>query len=384
MTINPIHTKADLRFGRDLDRSTSSPNIHGKCVRPPHGWGMLMSYQLRQSHAHDDMRVETANDEQYEPRAVGGYRILRCLGRGGMSSVYLGYAPDTLTAAAVKVPARHLSIRSAALSRFHRESRISRSLSHPCLVRGLQSGFDHISDSHYLSMEYVEGWSVKAAIDLHGPLPIGTAVAIAVDVCRALEYLNSLDYVHRDVKPENILIDRVGRAKLADLGLAKRLSGDDGLTADNQRVGTLAYMPPEQIANAGLADGRSDLFALAATMFHMVTGRVPYTGTSHEEMMAERHPSTRPTILKDRPTAPLALDALIATGLAPLPADRIESAADFADRLVGLGLKPQSPDVWSLLSDIKFQPNGDCSDSPTRLWQAAGGSNQPVIPQEAR
>ncbi len=209
------------------------------------------------------------------PATVGRYRLLRLIGVGGMSEVYLGYDPADGSSVAVKVLAAHLSREKQFVNRFYREARLSRELTHPSLIRGFTFGFDPETDKHYLAMEYVDGPTAKAVLDAVGPWPVATAVRAASEVAAALDYLHARQLVHRDVKPENILLTRDGPAKLADLGLAKRLSGDSQLTAANQGVGTPSYMPHEQAANAALVDARSDVFALGATLLHLLTGEVP-------------------------------------------------------------------------------------------------------------
>lgn len=315
-------------------------------------------------------RSATPTTDQYEPRFVAGYKILRRLARGGMGSVFLGYDPETLSPAAVKVLAPHLASLPQHVARFHREARMSRHLSHPCLVRGLTSGYDETLACHYLTMEYIDGPTVKSILALHGRLPVGWAVRIALSVCQALDYLHQHDYVHRDVKPDNILVTRNGTAKLGDLGLAKRLEGDANLTAANQGVGTPQYMSCEQVLNPGLVDGRSDIFSLGASLFHMLTGRVAFVATDREEMVGERS-QPPPSIRSECPELPVTLDRIITRCLVLNPQDRYAKITDLAACLTSTGLAATDESEWVELSESAISSTALDTEHPTRLATAA-------------
>src|SRR5262249_5539932 len=151
---------------------------------------------------------------------------------------------------AVKLLADHLAHSREYVNRFYREARLSRLLSHPNIVRGLAAGFDPAVGKHYLVLEYVDGPTAHTALAAHGPFAVGVAVRIGIHTGRALASPPARQYVHRDVKPDNVLLHPDGAAKLADLGLAKRLNDDAQLTAVAQGVGTSYYMAYEQALNA--------------------------------------------------------------------------------------------------------------------------------------
>jgi serine/threonine-protein kinase len=251
-----------------------------------------------------------------------------------MSRVYLGYSHDTGGPVAVKVLANHLSGSQQFVDRFYREAVLSRTLAHPALVRGIAHGFDPTAAAHYLALEFIDGPTARAVVVNTGRLPVAVAVRVTADVATALGYLHDRGYVHRDVKPENVLLQPAPPAKLGDLGLAKRTADDAALTAVNQGVGTPHYMSYEQSLNAALVDGRSDVFSLGATLYHLLTGQVPYPDS-------ERRPDSRLAAVLPAsrvcPEVPLALDLVLERMLAADPRRRYQTAADVIKALAAAG-----------------------------------------------
>jgi len=210
-----------------------------------------------------------------ELRSFGRYRLLRELGNGGMSAVYLAYDPDERRPVALKVLADHLTHDRASTARFLREAKIGQSVQFAHVVRTFAGDRDAVTGRHFLVLEYVDGPSCQFLLDRTGPLAVRDAARIALDMAMALEYLHHRRLVHRDIKPGNILVTTSGVAKLSDLGLVKHLDENSDLTAIHQGFGTSWYMPYEQMQNAKLVDGRSDIYALGATLYHLLTGAVP-------------------------------------------------------------------------------------------------------------
>jgi serine/threonine-protein kinase len=276
-------------------------------------------------------------------RSLAGFRILRKLGEGGMGAVYLAYQEDGHRQVAVKVLAEALASSKAYLDRFYREARSGALLSHVNIVRNLDAGRDEATGLHYLVLEYVDGPSARELLDRHGRLAVPDAVHIALDIARALEHAHSRNVVHRDIKPDNILLTRSGLAKLADLGLAKRTDEASHLTAARQGFGTPYYMPYEQAWNARHADGRSDIYALGATLYHLLTGEVPFPGDSHVEIMHKKDGGYFVPAGDVNPDVPPALDQLLDKMMARDPGDRYQTASELIIDLERCGLAPAMP-----------------------------------------
>ena len=245
-----------------------------------------------------------------------------------MGEVYLGWKEGDGTQVAVKVLNDQLAGSQGYIDRFYREAKSGKLLNHPNIVRTLDYGQDDKTHKHYLVLEYVDGPSAHALLDRFGRLSVGDAVHIALDVARALEHAHSRNIVHRDIKPDNILITRSGVAKLADLGLAKRTDEASHLTATRQGFGTTPYMPYEQAINARKADGRSDIYALGATLYHLCTGVVPFPGDNHLDVVEKKRLGDFPPASSLIADAPPALDALLARMMAREPRDRYQTASE--------------------------------------------------------
>jgi len=272
-----------------------------------------------------------------------------------MSEVYLGYDEERACPVAVKVLPDDLAKNSTYVDRFRREAEIGQLIEHPNIVRCFEAGLDHGLHRHFLVMEFVKGQSAQARLEKLGPLPLAEATRIVLDIARALEELHHRHYVHRDVKPGNILIGEDGRAKLADLGVAKLLTDASELTTLDQGIGTPYYMPWEQTLNAGLVDQRSDLFALGATYYHLVTGRVPFPGKDVASVARLKEMGSFPAARTFDPSLPRSLDTILAKLLALMPGDRFQNAAQLIDVLAVSGLASEVT-AGSPLADTDLPP----------------------------
>jgi eukaryotic-like serine/threonine-protein kinase len=275
---------------------------------------------------------------QEAPVSIGGYRILRPLGEGAMSVVYLGYDLHNLRHVAVKVLADHLAANKQFVNRFYREAQLSKQTHHTNIVRGLDFGFDHSAQKHYLVLEYIDGLNAADWLKIRGPLRIDHVIRIGIQIADALQHLHLCRLIHRDVKPENLLLSADGSAKLADLGLAKHFECNADLTTTDQGVGTPHYMPYEQAVNGELVDHRSDLFALGATMYHLLTGRLPFRGDTHEEIVHEKQMDAYCPAREHFPEVPAILDMVLAQALTRDPRARYQTATEFIAALSSIAL----------------------------------------------
>jgi serine/threonine-protein kinase len=215
---------------------------------------------------------------------IPGYKLLKPLGSGGQASVYKAVQLSMKRPVAVKVIFPERGVPEIELGRFLREARVLAKLRHESIVQAIDYG-EH-GGVRYLVMEFVEGVTVLELLETEGALGRRRALEIALQVCAALEHAAGLGVIHRDVKPANIVITKANRAVLVDFGLARPETGDFQLTMTGTTVGTPHYMSPEQIRGDENLDHRGDIYALGSTLFHMLTGRVPFPAKSKLEIMA--------------------------------------------------------------------------------------------------
>jgi len=271
-------------------------------------------------------------------RALGNYRLLRLLGTGGMSDVYLAHAERNGQLVAVKVLADRLMANQSFINRFLHEGSLGRELKHPNIVRALDFGRDAATGKYFIVMEYIDGPTAQERLEQEGRLTVADAALAIVDIGRGLEQMHHHGYVHRDIKPGNIIIGRDGTAKLIDLGVAKKLDNSSQLTALDQGVGTPYYMPWEQGMNSNLVDARSDVFALGATFYHLLTGQVPFPGDDELTIARHKNEGNYLPVRAHNRQLPAILDTLIDRMLAKDPRKRFGSALEVVETLSASGL----------------------------------------------
>ena len=229
-------------------------------------------------------RVMPEVEEQKVRRQIPGYQILGTLGKGAMATVYKAKQLSLDRTVAVKVLPKKYMKNQEFIDRFYAEGRAAAKLNHPNIVGALDVG--RAGDTHYFVMEYVKGASVFEELQAKGKYSEEDAVRIGMQVAKALDHAHAAGFIHRDVKPKNVMITTDGEAKLADMGLARALS--DREAAENEAgkaFGTPYYISPEQIRGEVDVDFRADIYGLGATMYHMVTGQVPFDGPNPSAVM---------------------------------------------------------------------------------------------------
>jgi serine/threonine-protein kinase len=272
------------------------------------------------------------------PVLAGRYEILGLIGAGGMGNVYRARDQELGDTLALKMLRPEIVAAPGALERFRREVRLARKVTHPNVARVFDIGDDH--GTKFLTMELVEGESLGALLERETRLSVPRAVAIARAVCAGLAAAHEADVIHRDLKPDNVLLGKDSRVVITDFGLARAASVDEGLPAAMstgrsvvQFSGTPAYIAPEQLDQSDVVDARADIFALGAVLFEMLTGQWPWQGNSPFALAAARLLMPTPDPRDLRPNLPAALAEAVLRAMARRPEDRFASAAELAAAL---------------------------------------------------
>jgi eukaryotic-like serine/threonine-protein kinase len=253
----------------------------------------------------------------------GRYRLESKLGSGGMSTVYLA-SDDTLERqVAVKVLHAEISDQPDQIERFRREARAVAKLSHPNVVSVIDAGQD--AGHPYIVFEYIDGETLKQRIERLGRLPLDEAAAYAIEVGRGLAAAHRRKLVHRDVKPQNVLIDPDGRARVTDFGIARSLEAK-GLTATGRVLGTTDYVAPEQAMGQAI-DARSDIYSLGVLLYEMLTGEVPFHAETQVGVAMKHVNEPLPAVETRRPEVSAALAAVIEKATAKNPDQRYATIA---------------------------------------------------------
>jgi eukaryotic-like serine/threonine-protein kinase len=259
----------------------------------------------------------------------GRYQLEAKLGSGGMSTVYLARDQTLDRPVAVKVMHREMSEQADQLERFRQEARSVAKFSHPNVVSVIDAGED--GGHPYIVFEYIEGETLKQRISRHGALDPQEAIAYAIEVARGLSVAHARHMVHRDIKPQNILIDAEGRAKLTDFGISRQLE-QDGMTATGRVLGTTDYVAPEQ-AMGRKVDPRTDIYSLGVVLYEMLVGQVPFSADSQVGVAMKHVNEELPDVQRRRPDVSAAVALVVERATAKDAAERYQQVGEMIDDL---------------------------------------------------
>jgi serine/threonine protein kinase len=268
------------------------------------------------------------------------YELEELVGRGGMSSVYR--AKDRLLerTVAIKLLHEHYSRDDDYVERFRREARAAAQLSHPNIVTVIDRG--EADGRQFIVFEYIDGQNMKELIEAQGRLPVRTALELAIEIGRALAFAHDSGLVHRDVKPQNVLLGN-GDVKVTDFGIARSGDVKHGLTQTGTVLGTSDYIAPEQ-ASGQPVSVLSDVYSLGVVVYELLAGEPPYQGESFLAVAMRHVNDPVPSIGEVRPDVPLRLDAALRRAMAKAPEDRFESMGDFVRELEAVLAELGRPD----------------------------------------
>jgi serine/threonine protein kinase len=289
-------------------------------------------------------------------QGVGNYDLVEKIAEGGMGMVYKGRHRDSGEFVAVKILSPQMTKNEVLLKRFEKEYNTARQLDHPNIVRALDYG--KINGSPYLVMEYVEGESLGQKIIRQGPMPEKEAIRLIAQVAQGLQRAHKEKLVHRDVKPDNVLVTVDGTAKLADLGLVKEAEDDLNLTRTGRGLGTPHFMAPEQFKNAKNADPRCDIYSLGATLYMMLTGQMPFQSQGPLDAYMKKIENKLTPARALVPTISERVDWAIRRSMSADPDQRPANCREFVEDLTGRSVRkptsaadaqPVQSEVWYLI-----------------------------------
>ncbi|MHC4599323.1 MAG: serine/threonine-protein kinase, partial [Planctomycetota bacterium] len=305
----------------DVGEVRNCPECHGqmKVGKPP------------------EIPIEPPDEEDEDPllgRRIGGCELESLLGKGGMGAVYKARHVSLNKPVAVKILSGALGA-SSARKRFLREARTAARLEHPNIVQVFDTGTE--GDIYFIVMQFVEGESASTRVKREGGLPVEEAVGLILEAAKGISAAHNLGMIHRDIKPDNIMVDLGGSVKVADFGLAKDLESQASmLTATGQTMGTPHYMSPEQARDASSANASSDIYSLGATLYTLLSGRPPFSGATPWAVVSSAMNDPAPDIRESRDEVPDVLAEFVLQMMEKDPQNRPSDMAAVIDGLLAV------------------------------------------------
>jgi serine/threonine-protein kinase len=306
----------------------------------------------------------------------GRFRLEEQIGSGGMSTVYRAFDEVLERSVAIKVMHASIADDGVQLERFRREARTAAQISHPHVVTVIDAGED---ESHpFIVLEYIEGETLKDRIRRCGPLPVPEAVAYAIEIGHALQAAHAERLVHRDVKPQNVLLDLEGRAKVTDFGISRSLDqAGEGLTATGRVLGTTDYVSPEQALGEGVTE-QSDVYSLGVVLYEMLAGTVPFKAESQVGVAMKHVREPMPDVQRVRREVSAALAAVVEHATAKELRNRYQSVEEMLhdlEQALAIEVARSGHPTGEATSVIRALPRSSAAIMPARwrkprLWAA--------------
>ncbi len=273
------------------------------------------------------------------------YELKDAVGKGGMSTVYCAYDTQLERNVALKILHEHFSEDDDYVARFRHEARAAAQLSHPGIVTVIDRGEEN--GRQFIVFEFVEGETLKDLVERGGPMPIRRTLEVGLEVSRALAFAHQQGLIHRDIKPQNVLVNGEGRAKVTDFGIARSLDAV-GRTETGTVLGTSHYIAPEQ-ARGERVDAQTDVYSFGVVLYELLAGGVPYSGDNFLTVALRHVNDPVPSVLEARPDAQLRLATLVERCMAKDPAERPASMTDVVAELE------------ACLAELDGRPDGDAT-----------------------
>ena len=333
--------------------------------------GLVTSNQIK--------RIKPEIEQNRRGQQIPGYQILSKLGAGAMATVYKAKQLSLDRDVAIKVLPQKFTSNADFVSRFYDEGRAAGKLNHANIVGALDVG--EANGFHYFVMEYVEGHTVFDYLQKHTRYDEAGALKVAIDIARALEHAHKQGFIHRDVKPKNIMITNNGTAKLADMGLARAVSDREAAEQEaGKAFGTPYYISPEQIRGEMDVDFRADIYGFGATLYHMVTGKVPFDAPNPSAVMAKHLKSELKPPDHLAPDLSTGLCEIVEVAMQKKRDKRYDNTSELLEDLEAVA-KGESPTRARRRFDISSLASLEAGDTQMVEANEVGGETTPLLEQ---